>query len=137
MDKTSAHRRLWRGGVGAAVLSCTVACGNPAPDEPHWSQLLQDRLDASTQPPCWRVAFPLQVEPSQAALREPLRQMVREGLLEEHDHVEPTALSRQGRLWVPTPRFELTQKGRRYYRDDLAAAGPGVPRSGLCRQSAA
>lgn len=126
--------RRWRRWAGCAVLAGTTACGSPDPATPHWSRLLQGQLDASTQPPCWRVSFPLQLGPDQSALKEPLRLMVQDGLMVERDHIEHVPISRHGSLWVPKPRFELTDKGRRLYRDDLAPAGPDMPRSGLCFQ---
>ena len=119
MRYATARARRWRHWAACTLLVGTSACGNSEPEPTHWSRLLQDRLDTRTQPPCWRVAFPLQLDAQRAEWRAPLRAMVQDGLLVEHDHFEQVELSREGRLWVPTPRFELTERGRRVYREDL------------------
>ncbi len=132
MNQDSRPRPLWRRWAGCAMLASASACGDTGTAGPDgWVRLLQGQLDPTSQPACWRVEFPLQLGPQQVALREPLRQMVRAGLLVEHDHVEQVPLSRTGQLWQPTPRFELTDRGRRLYRQDLEPAA-GAPRSGLC-----
>lgn len=119
MTFATARACHWRRWVACTLLVGTSACGLSDPEPTHWSRLLQDQLDTSTQHPCWRVAFPPQLDAQRAELRVPLRAMVRDGLLVEHDHFEQVELSREGRLWVPTPRFELTERGRREYRADV------------------
>ena len=102
-------------GVLAWSAGCTYATGG---SQTVIAQALGPHI-GNAQPPCLPLAFPLTLSAEQADLKGALRALAQEGLLVERDQIHEVRLSRTGRLWVPQSRFELTERGRRHYREDV------------------
>ena len=127
MTTTPRGAGLSRLTAGAVLALASAGCSDSSHrTDPELTHALRGHLDGAN-PPCLRLVFPLAITPERSDLKAPLRALVRAGFLVERDAIQEQVLSRTGRLWMPVPTFELTERGRRHYRE----GSPGGAR-GLC-----